>query len=69
MCAQITFRESDGSYKIFKALELERCELKMLSHYLHHLLVLRTVGINILHTYLVGEIVRTLHISDDPSRI
>ena len=42
MCAQIAFRESDGSYKVFQALELERCELKMLPHNLYHLLVLRT---------------------------
>ena len=67
MCAQIAFRESDCCNKVFQTLELERCELKMPPHYLHHLLVLRTVGIDILQTYLVCEIVRAFHIPDDPS--
>ena len=29
MCTQVAFRESDGGHKVFKTLELERCELEM----------------------------------------
>ena len=51
MSTQILLLESDGLHQIVQTLELERGELQVAAHNVHHLLVLIAVGVGILLEY------------------
>ena len=49
--------------------EFERGELQMAAHHIDHLLMLLRVGVGILLKYRIGDIIRTLHITNHTTSV
>lgn len=56
--------QADSLHQIIQTLELERGELQVATHNIHHLLVLLAVGVGILHKCCIGDVVGALHITN-----